>query len=154
MIDERGSLEKRPSCWKSNKCPPPMGWTRRWYVQEAFSQDDHVLNRLPLLKYSWREICSLIFHYLPPLLCIHQEWSTSAARSHDHQVAVLRTRLPPPPRRRRFTCSLFRHSVVTSCSFFSLSPSVTHCDGALFQTQGFEITEVFGWLRVREPAEA
>lgn len=29
------------------------------------SQDDHVLNRLPLLKYSWVEVYSLIFHYLP-----------------------------------------------------------------------------------------
>lgn len=66
MIYERGSLE------------------RRWYVQEAFSQDDHVLNRLPLLKYSWAEIYSLIFHYLLPLLCILQEFSTSAAHSHFH----------------------------------------------------------------------
>lgn len=30
----------------------------------SLSQDDHVLNRLPLLKYSWAEIYSLIFHYL------------------------------------------------------------------------------------------
>lgn len=66
MIYERGSLE------------------RRWYVQEAFSQDDHVLNRLPLLKYSWAEIYSLIFNYLLPLLCILQEFSTSAAHSHFH----------------------------------------------------------------------
>lgn len=30
----------------------------------SLSQGDHVLNRLPLLKYSWAEIYSLIFHYL------------------------------------------------------------------------------------------
>lgn len=84
MIYERGSLERRSSSWKSNKHPLPMGWTRRWYVQEAFSQDDHVLNRLPLLKYSWAEIYSLIFHYLLPLLCILQEFNTSAAHSHFH----------------------------------------------------------------------
>lgn len=84
MIYERGSLERRSSSWKSNKHPLPMGWTRRWYVQEAFSQDDHVLNRLPLLKYSWAEIYSLIFHYLLPLLCILQEFSPSAAHSHFH----------------------------------------------------------------------
>lgn len=30
----------------------------------SLSQGDHVLNRLPLVKYSWAEIYSLIFHYL------------------------------------------------------------------------------------------
>lgn len=35
-------------------------------MNRKLSWDDHV-NRLPLLKYSWLEIYSLIFHYLPSL---------------------------------------------------------------------------------------
>lgn len=136
MIYERGSLERRSSSWKSNKHPLPMGWTRRWYVQEAFSQDDHVLNRLPLLKYSWAEIYSLIFHYLLPLLCILQEFSTSAAH-------------PLPPSAvsqcwgRVFRCPLFRHSVITWSSFFFSScqwqTQTAKGSGVLsFKAQGFK----------------
>lgn len=34
-------------------------------MNRKLSQDDNVLNRFPLLKYSWVEIYSLIFHYHP-----------------------------------------------------------------------------------------
>lgn len=108
MIYERGSLE------------------RRWYVQEAFSQDDHVLNRLPLLKYSWAEIYSLIFHYLLPLLCILQEFSTSAAHSHFHL----------PPCRSAEDAFSAAHFFVTLSSlgavFFFFFLTVTDPDGEGF----------------------
>lgn len=169
MIYGTGSLERRPSSWKSNKHLLPMCWTRRWYVQEALSQDDHVLNRLPPIKYSWPEIYSLIFHYLLPLLCIHQELSTSAARSHFHHPpwrsamangAVLKTLFLLPTRGRRLTCSLFRHSVVTWSSFFSSRQWQTETEGFwgfcffLFLDAGGLAVEVFGWLHVTELTEA
>lgn len=157
MIDERGSLERRPSSWKSNKYPVPTGWTRRWYVQEAFSQDDHVLNRLPLLKYSWWEIYPLIFHYLPALLCILQELSTRAARSHGHL----------PPSRSAEDSFSAAHALHTFdpftfsslCRhfrqfFLSLSLSVSDTLWRREELLGCEAVEVFGWLHVRELTEA
>lgn len=39
-------------------------------MNRKLSRDDHV-NRLPPLKYSWLEIYSLIFHYLPSPSFLH-----------------------------------------------------------------------------------
>lgn len=164
MIDERGSLERRPSSWKSNKYPLPMGGTRRWYVQEAFSQDDHVLNRLPLLKYSWREIYSLIFHYLPALLCIHQlSWALAllTATATFHQVAAPRPRFPLPTRCTRAAHVWLVHLFVTLSSLqavFFFSPSARSFDGEpfwgvfFFLAQRFEAMEGGVWVIARQRA--
>lgn len=85
MINERGGHLPETS----NQCPLPTGCRRRRHVQEAFSQDHHVLNRLSPPQIFMAEIYSLIFHYLLPLLCIQEEPLAATATLH-RLLAVLR----------------------------------------------------------------